>query len=138
MSSPTAFDLIEEHLKESWEETPLVFENEDFETPSVPAHFVYVEVVGDLYEQETFGAPGQNLWLEAGSVELHVMTPNGIGSREARQIGERLTALFRERPLGELIFGTMSIGAGQPGRDFANYFAMTVSIEWDRHDITQQ
>lgn len=137
MASLESFVLIENMLKTSWAETDLVFENEDYELPGVPTEFVYVEIVGDMYEQETFGAPGNNLWLESGSVELHVMTPVGIGSRNARGIGERLSALFRERPLGDIIFGVMSIGAGQPGKDFANYFAITVSIEWGRQDITQ-
>ncbi len=91
MSSPTAFDLIHDHLEASWSETDLVFENEPYDLPDTPTHFVYVEVVGDAYEQDTIGAPGNNMWLEAGAIYLHVMTPDGIGSREARQIGNRLT-----------------------------------------------
>lgn len=136
MSSPTAFDLIHDHLVASWAETPLTFENEDFELPDTPEHFVYVEVVGDSYEQDTFGAPGNNMWLEAGVIYLHVEAPAGTGSGTARQIGNRLTYLFREQPLGDIHFRRMSIGAGEPGKTFGNYFAMTVTIEWDRHDIT--
>lgn len=136
MSSPNAFDLIHDHLVNSWTETAIVFENEDFDLPDTPAHFVYVEVVGDTYEQDTFGAPRNNLWLEAGVVFLHVETPVGTGSAEARQISNRLTYLFREQPLAGIRFRRMSIGAGEPGKTFGNYFAMTVTIEWDRHDIT--
>jgi hypothetical protein len=136
MSSPTAFDLIHDHLEASWSETDLVFENEPYDLPDKPTHFVYVEVVGDAYEQDTIGAPGNNMWLEAGAIYLHVMTPDGIGSLEARQIGNRLTYLFREQPLGGIHFRRMSIGAGEPGKTFGNYYAMTATIEWDRHDIT--
>jgi hypothetical protein len=30
----------------------------------------------------------------------------------------------------------MSIGAGDPGRDFPNYWAMTTTVFWRRWDIT--
>lgn len=137
MSSPTAFDLIEQRLKVSWQETPIIFENEGFDLPGLPSQFVYVEVFGDIYQQDTMGAPGENEWLEAGQLYLHVMTPNGTGSRDARDIANRLTYLFREQPLSGIYFRQMSIGSGEPGRSFGNYYAMTATIEWDRRDITQ-
>lgn len=136
MSIPTTFDAIEGHLKSSWVETDIVFENEEYQTPATPTHFVYVEVVGDLLEQDTFGDPGRNEWLETGALYLHVMTPKGVGSRDARAIGQRLTYLFREQPFDNIHFREMSIGAGEPGQNFPNYFAMTVTIAWDRRDIS--
>ncbi|KQS78084.1 hypothetical protein ASG25_21880 [Rhizobium sp. Leaf384] len=135
MSSLNAYNLIMTRLAE-WVETPVSEENDGFSTPDVPAPFVYVEVVGDMLEQQTVGAPGSNLWLESGVVYLHVMTPNGAGSRDARGIAERLTMLFRERPLGDLHPRQMSIGAGDPGRSFGGYYAMTATITWDRQDYT--
>lgn len=135
MASLTAYELIMDRLSE-WAETDVAEENDGYATPDEPAPFLYVEVVGDLLEQQTVGAPGNNLWLESGVAYLHVMTPNGFGSREARGIAERLTMLFRERPLGDLHPRQMSIGAGDPGRTFGNYFAMTATITWDRQDYT--
>ncbi|MFU0504011.1 hypothetical protein [Pseudaminobacter sp. NGMCC 1.201702] len=136
MSSPTAFDAIHDHLVARWAATDLVFENEDYQLPDVPAHFVYVEVFGDLLEQDTFGAPQNNEWLETGQVYLHVMTPNGTGSGEARTLARDLSYLFREQPLGSMHFREMSIGMGEPAKTFGNYFAMTLSITFDRRDVT--
>ncbi len=136
MSSPTAFDSIEARLRQGWAETPLVFENEDFELPDTPAAFVYVEVVGDSYWQDTIGIPQANEWQEEGAIYLHVMAPAGTGSAQSRQIGDRLMYLFREQQAGDLNFREMSIGAGEPGKQFGNYYAMTVTIAWDRRDIT--
>ena len=136
MSSPDAFDLIHDHLTASWVESELIFENDAEPTLQDQWYFVYVEIVGDVLEQDTFGAPGQNEWVEAGAVYLHVMVPDSTGSREARAIGGRLVALFREVPIGTMRFNSMSIGSGEPGRSFPNFFAMTVTIGWDRRDTT--
>ncbi|MCV9960733.1 phage tail terminator-like protein [Pararhizobium sp. BT-229] len=136
MASPEAFDAISNTLEASWAETSVLYENDPLEDPDTQAAFVYVEIVGDLYDQDTFGAPGQNEWVEEGAVYLHVMVPNGTGSREARAIAKRLTNLFREIPIGTMHFERMSIGSGEPGRDFPNYFAMTATIGWNRRDIT--
>ena len=122
---PTVFDDFHAYLTASWAETDLVFENEDYELPGVPTEFVYVEFVGDDASQDTFGDPGANEWLGGFGIYLHVMTPNG-------------TMLFREQPLGAMWFRSISIGAGEPGRSFGNYFAMTVAISGDRRDITSQ
>jgi hypothetical protein len=64
------------------------------------------------------------------------MTPSGRGSRTARDYCNKLLYLFREQPIAQLFMPEMSIGAGDPGRDFPDYFAMTASIFWYRRDIT--
>ncbi len=136
MATPEAFDAIKETLDFSWSETDIAYENDGFEPPDTQEPFVYVEVVGDVIEQDTFGDPGANEWVEEGAVYLHVMVPNGTGSRDARGIAKRLTDLFREVPIGTMHFERMSIGSGDPGRNFPNFWAMTASIGWYRRDIT--
>jgi hypothetical protein len=136
MSSPEAFDAIQDVLFQSWSETDVLYENDAIEDPDSQTAFVYAEIVGDLFEQDTFGAPGQNEWVEDGAIYLHVMVPNGTGSREARSIAKRLSDLFRERPAAGVNFGRMSIGSGDPGRSFPNFYAMTLTIGFDRRDIT--
>jgi hypothetical protein len=136
MASPEAFDTISEVLFQSWAETIVIFENESVADPDSQTPFVYVEIVGDLFEQDTFGAPGQNEWVEEGAAYLHVMVPNGTGSREARGIAKRLTNLFREISVDQMHFDRMSIGGGDPGREFPNFWALTATIGWNRRDIT--
>ena len=134
MSSPSTYDAFAARLA-AFTGATVVFENEDYETEA-QTPFVYVEIVGSTYSQDTFGAPQANMWLEQGITYLHVMTPNGTGSRAARVLANDLLQLFREQPIGELFMPEMSIGAGEPGKDFANYFALTATIEWQRRDIT--
>lgn len=136
MASPETFDAFEGRLTSAWTTTPLVFENDHYDLPDTPAPFVYVEIYGDHFDQDTFGAPQHNMFLEEGATYLHVMIPCLTGSRDGRVKAEALLNLFREQPIGELFMPKMSIGAGAPGRDFPNYWALTATIEWYRHDIT--
>jgi len=135
MSSPTAYDAFTGRLA-AWTATDVVFENDDYEVPSTPAPFVYAEIYGDSYNQESLGAPQANMWLERGVTYLHVMTPTGTGSREARAYANDLLYLFREQSIAGLVMTEMSIGAGDPGRSFGNYFSLAATIFWERHDIT--
>lgn len=136
MASPEAFDAIHDRLTGSWAESPLLFENDPLPELEDQQYFIYVEIFGDLLEQDTFGAPGENEWVEEGAAYLHVMVPDGTGSRTARAIGKRLTDMFREAPVGTMQFTRMSLGAGDPGRNFPNFYAMTVTIGWNRRDTT--
>ncbi len=136
MSSLTVYDAFEQRLRTEWATTPLVFENEFHELADIPTPFVYVEVFGDTYDQDTLGAPQQNEWLEQGVTYMHVMTPSGQGSRLARQYANSLLYLFREQPIGNLIMPEMSIGAGDPGKNWPGYWAMSATIFWRRRDIT--
>ncbi|HLP66768.1 MAG TPA: hypothetical protein VK181_04540 [Rhizobium sp.] len=134
MSSTAAFDAIHDQLTASWAETPLMFENDPLPALVDQETFVYVEIFGDQAMQDTFGDPGHNEWVEEGAAYLHVMVPDGTGSREARAIAGRLSLLFREVSLGTMQFTGISIGNGDPGQSFPNYFAMTVTLAWNRRD----
>lgn len=144
MASPEVFDAFQATLNAGWTQTGIVFENQfaqDYTEAGLP--FVYVEVYGDTFNQESVGAPGQNMWREDGAAYLHVMVKSGDGSAQARTWAKQLLALFREQSIvvnattGEqLHMPQMSIGAGQPGRDFPGYWAMTATITWYRRDIT--
>jgi hypothetical protein len=131
-----AFALIETTLRGNWTLTPLVFENEGFELPDQPAHFVYVEVWGESYRQESLGAETRdaNLWRESGQLMMHVMVPDGIGTSLARQYAKQLVGLFRGQDIDETTFRDASIGAGEAGRDFGNYWALTAAVNWERDE----
>jgi hypothetical protein len=135
MSSTEAYDAFAGRLAD-WTATPVVFENDPYDLPDTPAHFVYVEIYGDSYNQDSIGAPGENVWLESGVAYLHVMTPTGTGSRAARVLANDLLYLFREQAIAGLAMTEMSIGAGDPGRSFGSYFSIAATIFWSRQDIT--
>lgn len=137
MSSLATYDAFESKMKTEWTTTPLVFENEQYELPADPAPFVYVEIFGDEFPQESMGAPGNNLFREAGVTYAHVMVPDNTGTREARGHADALTNLFREKATAGVKIDNMSIGNGDPGRYFPNYWAMTVTLWWHRYEFTQ-
>lgn len=136
MSSPTAFEAIKNRIGAAWSATPVWYENDFEELPSEPDAFVYVEVFGDSFGQETTGAPEQNVWEEAGTAYLHVYVPKGSGSLIARQHARSLQQLFREQDVDGLKIVEMSIGAGEPGREFPLYWALTLTMFWRRYEIT--
>lgn len=137
MSSLASYDAFETRLKADWTETDIVFENERYELPLTATAFVYVEIFDETFSQETIGAPGNNLFQETGVTYLHVMVPDDSGTRVARQHADALTNLFREKDTDGVKIDDMSIGSGDPGRDFPNYWAMTVTLFWHRYEFTQ-
>jgi hypothetical protein len=141
MSSPTAFDAFKGVLDTYAAGTgalPVRYENEfcqDLLDTNTKA-WVFVEVYDDSYRQDTMGAPGANVWEETGVTYLHVMVPSGEGSASARTYARALVNLFREKPVSGLFMPEMSLGAGEPGQDFPNYWSFAVTIYWTRRDIT--
>lgn len=135
MSSTAAYDAIKSRLDE-WVETDVVYDDPFYVLPDTPAPFVFVEIFGTSFDQETMGAPGNNMWLEHGTAYLHVMIPSGTNSRDARVLADRLLTLFREREAQGLRITEADIGKGEPGANFANYWAMTATLFWHRYDIT--
>jgi hypothetical protein len=137
MASAAAFTAIETKFRADWGSTSaLYFENEDWALGDAPAHFLFVEVFGDFYDQASIGAGSRdaNLWREEGQVLVHVMTQRGIGSTKARQLAERALDIFRGTDLGSITFREASIGAGEPGDADGNYWRMTASINWQRDE----
>jgi hypothetical protein len=136
MSSAIAFDTISQRLTANWTSTPLVFENDAYDLPNEPAKFVYVEIWGipGGFDQASIGGGDRddNLWREYGTLDIHVMVPVGTGSRDGRASCDALVDLFRGFEIGDVTFREASVGEGRPGREFANYWAMTASISWRR------
>ncbi len=141
MSSPDAFSAFKAVLDcyvSGPSGLPVRYENEfcqdliDADTPA----WIYVEIYGDTYRQDTTGAPGANVWEETGVTFAHIMVPSGEGSSVARGHAVTLMTLFREKPVGNIFMPDMSIGAGEPGRDFPNYWSLALTIHWTRRDIT--
>lgn len=132
MSSITAFAALEDFLRAEWTATPIVFENEDFPLADNPAAFVFIEIFGDYFAQESIGDPGNNLWRESGELRGHVLVPNGTGTRAARTYASDLADFFKEVEVSGVRFQQMSIGAGEAGKNDGNYYRTTLSVDWER------
>lgn len=137
MATPESFTPIHDYLVAQWgATTPLYFENEEIPDPATPAAFVYVEIFGDMFDLASLGAGTvtDNLWRERGTLLAHVMVPRGKGSTIARTHARALADLFRGTEIGSIRFRRPSIGAGDPGVLDGSYFAMTMSIEFERDE----
>lgn len=138
MASAAVYDVIEQRLTALWTATPVVFENMDFpDLAETPAPFVFVEIYGDVFDQASIGGgAGQasNLWREAGQLLMHVMTPQGTGTRDARLYAKQLVDLFRGEEVGGVVFRDCAIGAGEAGENDGNYYRMTASVTWQRDE----
>ena len=132
MASPAAFGAIQTYLRDVWNVTPLVFENESATPPADESLWVQIEVYGTLYAQASIGAEDrtENLFRERGVLLLHVMMPNGTGTMDGRRAGFHLVQLLAGREIDGVVFGEASIGAGDPAVPNANFATMTVSFEW--------
>ncbi|HTV69805.1 MAG TPA: hypothetical protein VMF90_14820 [Rhizobiaceae bacterium] len=134
MASAEVYTAVHDHLEAGFTDAPLVFENEDAPLPDTPAALVKVEMFGDIYQQETIGAPGENLWRETGTILMRVLVPRGSGTIVARTHARKLVDLFREVEVDGIRFGVGSIAAGEPGESDGNYFVMEASVEFARDD----
>ncbi|OCP05001.1 MULTISPECIES: phage tail terminator-like protein [unclassified Ensifer] len=136
MSTPQSYDAVHDYLIANWSTTPIAFENDRFEPPTDAETWLFVEVFGDLFAQESIGAETQaaNLWREAGQIYVHVMTPRGAGTRTARLYASQIADLFRGQEIAGVVFRDASIGAGEPGKADGSYFRMTVTIDWQRDE----
>ncbi len=119
----------------------LFYENELDGPPSGTKPWVQVILDTALYGQQTIGGgidPAGNRWDEDGTLWFHIFTARGSGSREARRIGKGLANLFRGHTLldEDLEFRDANMGAGDPGAENANFYLLSVSIDWRRTNAT--
>lgn len=138
------FDAIQAYLGATsgtgaWDYSvaPLLYENDgDAEPVGDVANWVAVLIDSELYGQQSIGAgidQAGNRWDEEGTLWFHVFVPRGTKSREARRIARGLANMFRGKNNligGNLEFLDASMSSGDPGRENANYFLMSVSIGW--------
>lgn len=135
MASADVYDAIEQHLAALWTATPVVYENQSWPLADQPAAFVYVEIFGDYFDQESIGGGPEltdNRWREGGQLLMHVMVPNDTGTRQARLLAKSLIDLFRGQEIAGVVFRDAAIGAGDPGKEDGNYYRMTASVTWQR------
>lgn len=134
MASVQAYDAIHDYLDTVWTVTPIAFENDGYDPPSDPEHWILVEIFGDFIEQESIGAEARsgNLWREGGQLYVSVMAPRGSGTRQARIFAGQIVDLFRGLDIGSITFLNASIGAGERGETDGSYFRITATIDWSR------
>lgn len=137
MASDLVYDAIRDYLEANWTETPIQFENENFDIPESRAWVIF-EMTGTVYGQQSIGADNQadNRWDEEGVMWLHVMAQAGSGSSVTRRRCKALADLFRGKRLiyDTLEFMDADIGMGAQGDDEGSTYRISVSIDWRREE----
>lgn len=135
MASVAVYDAFITALT-GWSELPFFEENETFTTPGgeTPSPFIYWELIGRANQEITLGVPRGNMWEEDGATDFYIMVPERTKTRQARVNATSLMNYFRKNAVGDLVIEEMSIGSGQPGREFPNYWGMVLSVIWRRQD----
>lgn len=136
MSSLTAYNALRDWFEAAWTVTAKRYENETHYAPDALAPFVYMEVAGDLFSQQSIGAgsPGANLWRETGAATFHCCVASGSGVQLARGYASTLADMMRGLALSPgLQCESMAIGFGGPFVSDGNYFAVPLRTDWYRN-----
>jgi len=134
MASATVLADWKAWLAANFTACPVIYENEPATLPEPPSAWIFVELMGRLYSQESIGAgpPAANWWRESGDTYLHVWVPSNSGSAVARGHAETLAMALRGAILGvDTKIKDMYIGDGGNSDDGA-WWRITLRVEWER------
>lgn len=136
MASDVVYDATRAFLASSWSETPIQWENENFDPPF--EGWIAMEMTGTSYAQQSIGADVQaeNRWDEEGILWLHCFVPTGTGTSTARRWAKQLADLFRGARLlnDDLEFMDAQIGMGDQGDEVGTTYRISVVIDWRRYE----
>lgn len=113
---------------------PIQWENTDF-TPPQSAPWLAVQMVSNVLMPLDLGA---DVWVEIGSLFVHVFVPVGTGTEVARTLAKNVCNVFRGITSPNLVvYEQASIGMGErtdpPDGD---WFRFTTEVQWKYTDQT--
>lgn len=137
MSSAAVAAAVRARLEANWSATPIVADTwlRDDEAPPPAGTAVWLAPDFDVpaeEEQITIGAPGDNVFREAGIFQLHLFGLAGNGATRLRQLADQLRTLFRAQTFA----GVRCYGADPPeiGPGGGRWIRATVAVEYE-HDL---
>lgn len=78
---------------------------------------------------------GAGVWLETGTLYVHIMTPTGFGTDDARTLGKTVANTFRGLPGSSIVYLRASIGDSRAEDEDGAWWRLTVTIDWRYQDI---
>lgn len=87
---------LRSHIETQWAagayaSTPLVFENETYQTDGQEGAFVYVSIEGSYQAKGIYGGTGKRASEEGGIVYFYAFVPQGVGKTTALGLIETMT-----------------------------------------------
>lgn len=132
MSSSQVATAVRARLAALWTATPIVADTwlrDDSPPPAGATYWLAPDFDAPaVEEQETIGAPGDNVFRERGIFQLHVFGPVGNGDATLRQYANTLRALFR----GRTFDGVCCYGADPPevGPGGGRWLRASVAVDY--------
>lgn len=137
MSSATVHAAVRTWLEANWTTTELRFENESQDPPADGATFIYVELDGGFFDQESIGAGtvAANLWREEGTLFLDVCVPTGDRTKTTQGLQYRETLALALRGLQltpGITFREIAFGVGEKLEGSGNYYRLPLTAAFFR------
>jgi hypothetical protein len=136
MATQTVANAVRQWLIATLPAVTFRWENEAADPPTSQTTWAFVEITGDVFDQQSIGAGARasNRWLEAGTLFIHVFAPSGAGTADARTLAEQIATAFRtvETLSPNITFGRMSLGLGDVEAPDGNWWRLPMTIAWER------
>lgn len=102
-------------------------------TNPLPYMWAAVQMTGYTLAPMEVGDGGA--WLETGTLFVHIMTPAGWGTDDARTLGKTVANTFRGLPAAPVVYMRASIGDSAAEDEDGAWWRLTVMIDWRYQDI---
>lgn len=132
MSSPAPWNDARTRLTNAALGMPIAWPNERFDMPNPTGLWAAVEMTGQSLAPIEIG---NGVWQETGRLYVHVMTPTGWGTDDARALGKTIATTFRGLPGAPMVYLSASIGDGSAEDEDGAWWRLTVTVEWRYQDI---
>lgn len=132
MTWAEAVAALRSHLEAQWSgsayaATPLVWENETYETDGAGGEFVFLSVEGVFADKTIYGGSGKRSSTEGGLIFFTAFVPQGVGTARAMALVGAITGFLELQHVGTGIYleganpaspadsGEVNIPGQQPG-----------------------
>lgn len=114
-------------LDAEWTETPVAYQNEEFQAPDGP--WIYCEVLPVDGDDSLFNSPGLGHRTDVGLLAFHVFIPTGTGVAAALRLARLVGKLFSLRTIAPGVQTEgRSLGGAGSSDDEGNWYRVSASV----------
>lgn len=130
MACAAVMAAVRARLDANWTRCPVFYANEGMTAPADKGAFLSVQYPVATEEQKTVGAPGNNVFREAGVIRLVLSIPIGAGVDAYSVWLDELRALFRGKQFDHVTTWAPSGGVLDDRNDDGGYWMLSSAVEY--------